>query len=139
MHRLLALALISLVAAEPARAYGVLAVGRAQDGSVAVGLLTRPDAARAERDAMMVCERIARRQGPNLREPCRVVDRFQNACAAAVVDRQNRFFHAEAPENYWARVRAQDLCRRAPSSTGGVRQGRSCQVQRSLCDRTVVR
>lgn len=125
---LLALTMLFGALAPSAHAYGAMAVGRAQDGSLGVSILTRPSEPRVNSDAMMVCERIVRRRGAAPREQCRLVRTFTNLCAAAVHDQRNRFFYGFATENYWARVRAQDACRRA--------QGRNCSVIRSLCDTT---
>lgn len=116
----------------PASAYGVFATGRGQDGTSAIAIITRPNEQSARNEGLAVCERMARRRGPNLREPCRIVHTFQNRCVAAVTGRRGmRVFHAEAESNYWARLRALDSCRRA-----GLR---SCAVVRSLCDTTIRR
>lgn len=112
-----------------AAAFGALAYGKARDGAPVIALITRPDAARAERDALAVCERMGQRRG-GFQTPCRIARTFENRCYAAVSDNRNRVFVGTSiNENYWARVRAQDECRRA----GG---GASCRVVRSVCDRT---
>lgn len=122
----------TLGAAGPAAAYGAFASGRDQDGAATIAIITRPNEQAARNDAIAVCERMARRRGPTLREPCRMVRAFQNRCVAAATGRRGmRVFHAEAESNYWARIRATDACRRA-----GVR---SCSVVRSLCDTTIRR
>jgi hypothetical protein len=130
--------LLSTLVALPrtAAAYGIFATGRAQDGTAAIAIITRPNEQAARAEALAVCERMARRRGGNLREPCRIVDTFQNRCLAAATGRRGtRVFHAEADTNYWARVRALDACRRAPVAIGV----RSCSVVRSLCDTTIRR
>lgn len=134
MMRVLAGVLVLILswgAATEAVAFGALAAGRAQDGTVYVAILTRPNEQAVSADAQRVCERMVRRRGREPREACRVVRTFTNLCAAAVHDQRQRLFTAFASENYWARVRAQDACRRA--------QGRNCVVIRSLCDTTLNR
>jgi hypothetical protein len=129
-----AVAVVALAAfaAPSAFAYGALAIGKSRDGTPAVALITRPNAERARADAMMVCERIASRRGAP-QQPCSLVRTFENRCYAVAVDNRNRtFIGSSINENYWARVRAQDECRR----NGG---GPSCRVVRSICDRTVGR
>lgn len=131
---LLAAASVALAAfaAPAAFAYGAIAIGRAHDGAPVVALITRPDAERVRADAMMVCERMASRRGTP-QQACSMLRTFENRCYAVAADNRGRtFLGSSINENYWARVRAQDECRRA----GG---GGSCRIVRSVCDRTVGR